>query len=409
MGFSYDANGRMVKATKISVPDSNSVYDAAGLRVAERVNDIWRFLVYDTGGKIVAEYGGPQQTDDGGVKYVLSDWQGSTRAIVGNTGHVQSRMDYSTFGESISTGTGVLTAQQGFSVSDSLRQRYGLTERDEATGLDDTWFRKLENRGGRWTSPDPYNGSANIGNGQSWNRYSYVENQPTNYVDPSGLNSASPWPRPWGTYGGGFGEALFRWADNMWSSGGWSAEYSGGDHWAAEQGGIAFSGGDIGGFLNGPPLLPGIHINWSGGREPVILGFALVHSMNPTLVNSEETGVGGSAADGSERLERMMNCALGYYGIDPISVLGLSSTVKWGLIALAAGGVPKSAAAGLGLRVLTQPGSSQYTSAIRMLSQATGSEILKSVANFGKKYAGPIAIASAIIDATAIGICTALD
>lgn len=188
MGFSYDANGRMVKATKTSVPDSNSVYDAAGLRVAERFNDIWRFLVYDIGGKIVAEYGGPQQTDDGGMKYVLSDWQGSTRAIVGNTGHVQSRMDYSAFGESIGTGTGVRTAQQGFSVSDSLRQRYGLTERDEASGLDHTWFRKHENQAGRWTGADPYNGSINLVDPQSFNRYSYVENQPTNFIDPSGLN-----------------------------------------------------------------------------------------------------------------------------------------------------------------------------------------------------------------------------
>ena len=177
----------MVKASKTSVPDANSVYDAAGLRVAERVNDIWRFLVYDIGGKLVAEYGGPQQTDDGGVKYVLSDWQGSTRAIVGNTGHVQSRMDYSTFGESIGTGTGVRTAQQGFSVSDSLRQRYGLTERDSASGLDHTWFRKHENQAGRWTGADPYTGSAKLGNPQSFNRYSYVENQPTNFIDPSGL------------------------------------------------------------------------------------------------------------------------------------------------------------------------------------------------------------------------------
>ena len=75
---------------------------------------------------------------------------------------------------------------------DTLRNRYALTIRDEATGLADTWFRKLENRGGRWTSPDPYNGSAKIGNGQSWNRYSYVENQPTNYVDPTGLNMFNP-------------------------------------------------------------------------------------------------------------------------------------------------------------------------------------------------------------------------
>ncbi|MBK7704825.1 MAG: hypothetical protein IPJ30_03385 [Acidobacteria bacterium] len=69
----------------------------------------------------------------------------------------------------------------------SNRQGYGLTEKDPATGLNHTWFRKNENRAGRWTSPDPYNGSASVGNPQSWNRYSYVESQPTNYVDPSGL------------------------------------------------------------------------------------------------------------------------------------------------------------------------------------------------------------------------------
>jgi len=28
------------------------------MRVAERVNDVWRFSVYDIGGKMVAEYGG---------------------------------------------------------------------------------------------------------------------------------------------------------------------------------------------------------------------------------------------------------------------------------------------------------------------------------------------------------------
>ncbi|MBK7804472.1 MAG: hypothetical protein IPJ55_17820 [Chloracidobacterium sp.] len=46
MGFGYDANGRMVKASKTSVPDALSVYDASGMRVAEKVNDVWRFLIY---------------------------------------------------------------------------------------------------------------------------------------------------------------------------------------------------------------------------------------------------------------------------------------------------------------------------------------------------------------------------
>ncbi|MBK8148880.1 MAG: hypothetical protein IPK58_11890 [Acidobacteria bacterium] len=76
--------------------------------------------------------------------------------------------------------------EPGFGRRQANRQGYGLTEKD-STGLNHTWFRKNENRAGRWTSPDPYNGSASVGNPQSWNRYSYVENQPTNFVDPSGL------------------------------------------------------------------------------------------------------------------------------------------------------------------------------------------------------------------------------
>ncbi|MBK8810997.1 MAG: hypothetical protein IPN69_09735 [Acidobacteria bacterium] len=43
---------------------------------------------------------------------------------------------------------------------------------------------------GRWTSPDPYNGSSSVGNPQSWNRYSYVESHPTDFVDPTGLKMA---------------------------------------------------------------------------------------------------------------------------------------------------------------------------------------------------------------------------
>ena len=187
LGYSYDANGRMVKATKAATPDASSVYDASGMRVAEKVNDVWRFLIYDIGGKCIAEYGGAASTDEGGVKYPLKDWQGSTRGSISNTGNVQSRQDFTAFGEEIGAGTGLRTSGQGFGASDTLREKYGLTERDDATGLDHTWFRKHENQAGRWTSPDPYNGSMSLGSSQSFNRYSYVENQPTNFVDPSGL------------------------------------------------------------------------------------------------------------------------------------------------------------------------------------------------------------------------------
>ena len=67
------------------------------------------------------------------------------------------------------------------------RQKYGLTERDAGSGLDHTWFRKHETRAERWTSPDPYDGSMSIGNPQSFNRYSYVTNDPVSFIDPTGL------------------------------------------------------------------------------------------------------------------------------------------------------------------------------------------------------------------------------
>ena len=191
MSLGYDVNGRMVKAVKPNVPDALSVYDAAGIRVAERVNDVWRFLIYDVGGKLISEYGGPQSTDEGGVKYLCSDWQGSTRAVVSSSGFVNYRADYTAFGEDIGAAIGQRTTTQGYSAASSVRQKYGLTERDDATGFDHTWFRKNENRAGRWTSPDPYGGSMLVGDPQSFNRYSYVGNEPTNYVDPSGLNESS--------------------------------------------------------------------------------------------------------------------------------------------------------------------------------------------------------------------------
>jgi RHS repeat-associated protein len=186
--YFYDANGRMYHTASMDdFNQSNSVYDASGQRVATQVNGMWKFFVYDAAGKMVAEYGGLPSTDEGGVKYVHQDIQGSIRAITSVSGAVKARSDYAAFGEEIHSSIGQRTAQ-GYTSSDSLQQKYALTERDEASGLDHTWFRKNENRAGRWTSPDPYNGSVDIGDPQSFNRYSYVENQPTNFVDPSGLN-----------------------------------------------------------------------------------------------------------------------------------------------------------------------------------------------------------------------------
>ena len=105
----------------------------------------------------------------------------------GSSSSVIARHDYLPFGEETSSGIGLRTSGQGYGATDTNRQKYGLTERDDSSGLDHTWWRKYENRAGRWTTPDPYNGSMTIANPQSFNHYVYVGNDPVNFIDPTGL------------------------------------------------------------------------------------------------------------------------------------------------------------------------------------------------------------------------------
>ena len=191
--YAYDANNRMVKAhynkTTPTPPDAISTYDAAGKRVATQNGTAWRLMVYDISGQMICEYtSGTATAGIGTVQYLFADRQGSTRTITDSSGTVQGRLDYTAFGEDIGAGTGQRTSAQGYGNGSPTRQKYGMTEQDEATGLEHTDWRKNENRAGRFTSPDPYKGSMNTGDPQSFNRYTYTQNDPTNFVDPSGLN-----------------------------------------------------------------------------------------------------------------------------------------------------------------------------------------------------------------------------
>ena len=70
-----------------------------------------------------------------------------------------------------------------------------------------------------------------------------------------------------------------------------------------------------------------------------------------------------------------------------------------------ADGIPKGVGEGYLGRRIRGIGSSGFTGAPRILSAKTGIKTLKVVANFAKKWTGPIAIASAAIDTAAIGTC----
>ena len=207
--YTYDANGRQKSASNGSWTQTQ-VYDCAGRRVQTTVGSSNRTMIYDAFGQNVAEYSGSTlerehiyrggsllaiyEAGANAFKYVLTDGQGSTRAVLNSSGAVIARHDYVPFGEEVGAGIGLRTTGQGFGVSDTNRQKYGLTERDESSGLDHTWWRKYENRSGRWTSPDPVRGT--IGDPQSFNAYTYAANDPVNFIDPTGLTPQDPTKPP---------------------------------------------------------------------------------------------------------------------------------------------------------------------------------------------------------------------
>jgi RHS repeat-associated protein len=67
-------------------------------------------------------------------------------------------------------------------------RKYTGYERDWATNLDNAKARTFNHNRGRFLQPDPLGvGAADATNPQSLNRYSYVGNDPANFVDPRGL------------------------------------------------------------------------------------------------------------------------------------------------------------------------------------------------------------------------------
>lgn len=185
--YQYDANNRQKQSSNLD--DSGvvkNIFDAGGQRVATQVGGvITNVMVYDARGRIVAEYS--TNAAPSGTQYVFSDHQGTPRVITNNEGGVIARNDYLPFGEDLLNNVGLRASTPGYGGSGAARQKYAAMEVNEATGMAHTLWRQYDAYSGRWTAADPYRGSMSADSPQSLNRYSYVENDPVNKVDPSGL------------------------------------------------------------------------------------------------------------------------------------------------------------------------------------------------------------------------------
>jgi RHS repeat-associated protein len=184
--YQYDGENRLVDFNNGVV---QYVYDGDGRRVKKLEGTNTTVYVYNASGQMIAEYvsGNPQAN---GISYLTADHLGSTRIVTDASGVVKSRRDYLPFGEEIADGVSGRTAVMKYGATDGLRQRFTSKERDTESGLDYFLARYYGSTQGRFTSPDPLLTSGKPTTPQSWNRYSYVLNNPLKYIDPLGLRWA---------------------------------------------------------------------------------------------------------------------------------------------------------------------------------------------------------------------------
>jgi len=113
-------------------------------------------------------------SDNGVMKYLISDHLGSTVAITDSTGNVLAETRYMPFGEPRADAGSLAGTDKTYT-----------SQRDVPdTGWMDYRARNYSPWLGRFIQPDTIVPYAN--NSQMWNRYTYVGNNSINHIDPSG-------------------------------------------------------------------------------------------------------------------------------------------------------------------------------------------------------------------------------
>ena len=211
--YAYDAENRLISLDGGST--AIYAYDAEGNRVLRTMGSTVVEYIVNPSGQVIHELNGSTGTfnahyirvgdqlvaemANSTTYFVHADHLGSTRLVTNMSEGTAENMDYLPFGEQIAGGS--LTTH-----------KFTGDERDSESTLDHTQFRQYSSSLGRWMTPDPAGlAVVDLNNPQSWNRYSYVTNDPLDFVDPSGLFLCSssfcppPPPDPPDVGGGGGG------------------------------------------------------------------------------------------------------------------------------------------------------------------------------------------------------------
>ena len=189
--LAYDGDDKVISASG-TIPSTRYEYDGEGRRVRAHScpgtstcnpgsNANTTIFVYDAFGKLAMEY--RPETAPAGTSYYTQDHLGSTRLETNASGQAVRCSDYLPFGEEIPAGYG--SRSSCFNPNDN-KIKFTSKERDAETGLDFFGARYMSAAQGRFMIPDPSSGRIAPLDPQSWNKYSYVRNRPTRFVDPNG-------------------------------------------------------------------------------------------------------------------------------------------------------------------------------------------------------------------------------
>ena len=167
-------------------------YNGDGLRVkkTESGTTTWYLRSTVLGGQIVAEINGSGgwtrgyvyagsnllAVQQGGVSWMHEDPVTKSKRVTNINGAVVSTIELDPWGADTNRS------------SDAAFQPRKFTSYDrDQNGSDEAMFRRYNRKHSRFDQPDPYDGSYSLANPQSFNRYSYVQNDPVKFVDPTGL------------------------------------------------------------------------------------------------------------------------------------------------------------------------------------------------------------------------------
>jgi RHS repeat-associated protein len=168
--YTRDSFGQRVRKDASGAATEYYYFGGTLLATRDPSSSQWTDYIY-AGSRLIAQI--PVTSTDTPF-YRIGDHLDSLAGKTDSSGNVLGTNDVSPYGELFSS-----------SASDPLL--FTQHEQDGENGSDSALFRQYASTQGRWLSPDPYNGSYNLADPQSLNRYTYVAGRPLASVDSNGL------------------------------------------------------------------------------------------------------------------------------------------------------------------------------------------------------------------------------